>query len=73
MFVAFASVAAGKTLHGNMITALLRAPMSFFHATPLGRIINRISKDVSNIDRNLASDNSDPLSPTPVLCRNSRH
>ena len=58
LFVAFASVAAGRTLHGNMMHALLRAPMAFFHATPLGRIINRISKDVSNIDRNLASNST---------------
>ena len=28
--------------------------MSFFNATPLGRIINRLNNDVANIDRNLA-------------------
>lgn len=33
---------AGRSLHAGMLTALLRAPMAFFNATPLGRIINRV-------------------------------
>jgi ABC-type multidrug transport system fused ATPase/permease subunit len=28
--------------------------MVFFHTNPLGRIINRFSKDLSDIDRNVA-------------------
>ena len=38
-----------------MFGALLRAPMSFFTATPLGRIMNRVSKDTADIDTQLAS------------------
>ncbi len=30
--------------------------MSTFHTTPLGRIINRLTKDTSDIDRNLAGN-----------------
>lgn len=55
LIVAFASVHAGRQLHSKMLTALLRAPMSFFTATPIGRIMNRVSKDVADIDRQLAS------------------
>lgn len=40
-------------LHSRLLTSLLSAPMSFFHSTPLGRIVNRLTKDTSDIDRNL--------------------
>ena len=58
LVVAFASVRAGRSLHARMITKLLRAPMAFFNATPLGRIINRVSKDMGFIDRMLASSST---------------
>ncbi|DBA70095.1 TPA: hypothetical protein ACH3X2_012257 [Trebouxia sp. C0005] len=48
------SLAAARSMHNSMLKALLRAPLSFFHVTPTGRIINRLTKDTSDVDKNLA-------------------
>ncbi|KAF0492846.1 ABC transporter [Gigaspora margarita] len=48
--ISFISVKAAKRLHNNAIKRVLRAPISFFDATPLGRIINRFSQDVNTCD-----------------------
>ncbi|KAF2134156.1 ABC multidrug transporter-like protein [Dothidotthia symphoricarpi CBS 119687] len=44
---------AGKTMLHRAITRVLRAPMSFFDTTPLGRITNRFSKDIDVMDNTL--------------------
>jgi ATP-binding cassette, subfamily C (CFTR/MRP), member 1 len=48
------SLRAADSLHSSMLTSLLSAPMSFFHTNPSGRVTNRLTKDTSDIDRNLA-------------------
>jgi ATP-binding cassette, subfamily C (CFTR/MRP), member 1 len=48
------SLRAAEALHAGMFKSLLYAPMAFFHINPSGRIINRLTKDTSDIDRNLA-------------------
>lgn len=45
---------ASKTMLRDAITRVLRAPMSFFDTTPLGRITNRFSRDVDVMDNNLS-------------------
>jgi ABC-type multidrug transport system fused ATPase/permease subunit len=44
---------ASKKMLSEAITRALRAPMSFFDTTPLGRITNRFSRDVDVMDNNL--------------------
>ncbi|KAG2436423.1 hypothetical protein HXX76_006727 [Chlamydomonas incerta] len=48
------SYRASKLLHASTLTALMAAPLSFFEATPVGRILNRLSRDVDEMDYNLA-------------------
>ena len=49
-----AGTRASRTLMQKAIAATLRAPMSFFDTTPIGRITNRFSKDVDIMDNNLS-------------------
>ena len=50
---AVCTINAARSLHAGMFSALLAAPMSFHSATPIGRILNRFSKDTSDIDTSL--------------------
>ena len=39
-----------KKLHKHMIQCLLRGKIAFFDSNPVGRILNRLSKDVGAMD-----------------------
>ncbi|CAN8313677.1 unnamed protein product [Cochlearia groenlandica] len=48
------SLHAAKRLHDAMLNSILRAPMLFFDTNPVGRVINRFSKNIGDIDRTVA-------------------
>ncbi len=41
---------AGKAMHDDMLKSVLKAPVRFFDSTPVGRIIQRFSRDVESVD-----------------------
>ena len=50
-FMLFCS--ASQFLHGNMLSSVFRAPISFFESTPSGQLLSRFEKEMETIDRNL--------------------
>ena len=45
-----ASLRSSERLHDKMVMAVLQAPVHFFDSNPVGRILNRFSKDVGCLD-----------------------
>ncbi|KAJ3019702.1 hypothetical protein HKX48_001858 [Thoreauomyces humboldtii] len=45
------ALTASNALHNALFTRIMGAPLRFFEITPLGRIINRLSKDVKFLDQ----------------------
>ncbi|KAE8625965.1 hypothetical protein XENTR_v10006453 [Xenopus tropicalis] len=43
-------VCAAQALHNQMFQSLLKAPVLFFDRNPIGRILNRFSKDIGHLD-----------------------
>jgi ABC-type multidrug transport system fused ATPase/permease subunit len=48
------AVEAGKDLHDRALKSVLSTNLRFFDSTPVGRILNRFSRDVDSVERNLA-------------------
>lgn len=48
-----------RQLHDRLLEAVIRAPMSFFYATPTGRIVTRFSKDQGTVDSEIPDMVSD--------------
>ncbi|CAI0414783.1 unnamed protein product [Linum tenue] len=43
-----------ESIFSNLLVSLFRAPMSFYDSTPLGRILSRVSADMSLVDLEMA-------------------
>ena len=50
LLMAVAALRASQHLHHGILTNCLRSPMLFYDTTPMGRVVNRFSKDVDVID-----------------------
>lgn len=47
---------AGKSLHRRLLERVMKATARFFDTTPVGRIINRFSRDIQVIDQELSGN-----------------
>ncbi|ORY36994.1 P-loop containing nucleoside triphosphate hydrolase protein [Rhizoclosmatium globosum] len=68
LFFAYSGTRASKNLHEKALERILRAPTSFYDTTPLGRILNRFSRDLSFSFRQLISQIGICLSTFIVMC-----
>ncbi|NXP92337.1 MRP2 protein, partial [Passerina amoena] len=53
MLTARGAMRASRVMHQQLLSNILRAPMSFFDTTPVGRIINRFAKDIFTVDETI--------------------
>lgn len=53
LLLIFVSFRAARKFHDDVLFALMRAPMSFFDVTPIGRVLNRLSQDINVVDESL--------------------
>ncbi|XP_065758078.1 ATP-binding cassette sub-family C member 4-like [Muntiacus reevesi] len=50
LLIFYILVNSSQALHNKMLESILRAPVLFFHKNPIGRILNRFSKDIGHMD-----------------------
>lgn len=51
--VIYGCVKASQNLHSRLLENIVKCPMSFFDTVPLGRVLNRFSKDIDVLDFNI--------------------
>ena len=54
LWIFFGSLAASRKIHDRLVNAVLHAKFRFFDITPLGQMVNRFSKDLEDVDQEVA-------------------
>lgn len=50
LFWVYLGLKGGRSVHDAMANHIVKAPMSFFDRTPVGRIMNRFTNDINKVD-----------------------
>ena len=62
----FMYIKASRNLHKSMLASILHCNMQFFESTPIGRIINRFSKDIDATETKIISSPMRTFSPSDL-------
>lgn len=55
-FLYWGALRANRKLYAELLHRVFRAPLRFFDTTPMGRILNRFSKDFESVDSKIPTD-----------------
>lgn len=50
LVLTYSAMKAARNLHHGLLVNIMHLPMQFFETTPLGRIVNRFSRDINSVD-----------------------
>ena len=50
LILTYSSMKAARKLHQGLLVNIMHLPMQFFETTPIGRIVNRFSRDMNSVD-----------------------
>ncbi|XP_077519149.1 multidrug resistance-associated protein 1-like [Amblyomma americanum] len=48
--------------HNQLLHSIMRSPLSFFDTTPMGRVVNRFSRDIESVDKEV------PINANLTMC-----
>ena len=54
LLLALGCIYAARSLHSQLLQRVLRLPLSFFDSQPSGRLLNRFTRDVEQMDLSLS-------------------
>lgn len=52
----FGAIRASRSYHESLLNSIMRTPLGFFDVTPIGRVLNRFSRDISTTDREVPTN-----------------